>query len=340
MTATEYWLPVVWACLAAVGILIYVVLDGFDLGIGILFATQKDEKHRDVMMNTIAPVWDGNETWMVFGGAVLLGAFQTAYSVILPALYLPLIVMLLALIFRGVAFEYRVHAHSKEARCLWGAAFMGGSTLATFCQGMVLGGLLQGIKTTDHHFTGSALDWLNPFSIFCGVALVIGYGLLGAGWLIWRTEGELQAYARRAARCLGSLLLVCIAVVAVWTPMLRSTYLNTWTNSSSHAVAAVVLAVLAVLVSVIFFRSLKSGKDRTPFLCALGWFILSYLGLALSAWPYIVPPYITIWQASSPVTSQTFLLVGTVILLPLVLAYTIYCYKIFHGKVTSSDGYH
>ncbi|AEI38431.1 MAG: cytochrome d ubiquinol oxidase subunit II [Zymomonas mobilis subsp. pomaceae] len=339
MTATEYWLPVIWACLAAVGILIYVILDGFDLGIGILFLTQKDEEHRDVMMNTIAPVWDGNETWMIFGGAVLFGAFKTAYAVILPALYIPIIIMLLSMIFRGVAFEYRAQAHNKQAKALWGFSFMAGSTLSTFCQGTILGGLLQGIHTTQDYFSGRPLDWLNPFSIFCGVALVIGYGLLGTGWLIWRTEGPLRDYGRKMAALLGTLLLICIGIVAVWTPMLHSTYLHTWTNST-QAMMVAPLAMLIVLVAFIFFRSLKEGQDRTPFLCALAFFGLSYIGLALSAWPYIVPPYITIWQASSPVSSQIFLLVGTAILLPMVLAYTIYCYKIFHGKVSSSDGYH
>ena len=217
MQSISYWLPIVWACLLGVGVVMYVLLDGFDLGIGILFLSGASEEERDHMMNSIAPYWDGNETWLVLGGAGLLVAFPLAYGIIMPALYLPLIVMLLALVFRGVAFEFRFV--SKPHHRWWDRAFTFGSILATFCQGLVLGGFLQGIKVADRHFAGGTFEWLTPFSILCGFALLSGYALLGAGWLMMKTEGELAARARMQAEIALPVTLCFIAAVSIWTPI-------------------------------------------------------------------------------------------------------------------------
>jgi len=341
MTGLAYWLPVIWAVIVAFVIMVYVVLDGFDLGIGMLFGVERAQSHRDVMVNTIAPVWDGNETWMILGGATLYGVFPGAYSTLLPALYLPIILMVLALIFRGVAFEFRVLTRGGRGRraALWDFAFMGGSGVAAFCQGVILAGVIQGVSVTDGAFSGGPLDWLTPFSVVCGLAVMIGYALLGATWLIWRTSGELERRCRVWAQGLAIGLFVAIVVVSAWTPMLHAPYLGRWIAWPNVLLVSPVPVLVGVL-GVVFVRGLRQEHTITPFLCALGWFFLCLSGLGITIWPYAVPPTLSLWAVSSPPSSQLFQLVGTAILLPIILAYTIYSYRVFRGKVTEADVYH
>ncbi|GBD56918.1 cytochrome d ubiquinol oxidase subunit II [Gluconobacter wancherniae] len=340
MTDTAFWLPVVWAFLAATAIFIYVVLDGFDLGIGILFLKERDHDHRNVMVNTVAPVWDGNETWMIFGGASLYGVFPVAYGTILPALYLPILFMLLALILRGVSFEFRFKMKKESSQFFWDSAFCGGSIVASFMQGIILGTLVQGIKVENNVFVGSSLDWCTPFALFCGLAVSVGYALLGSTWLMWRCETDLHDTMRKVSFGLAGLLLVMIGAVSIWTPMLHATYMQRWLDWPQVAlVAPVPVAVIAA--TAFLFLGLRNPKSHIlPFICTLVLFFLCFSGLGINVWPYIVPPSITIWQASSPPDSQAFLLVGTMFLLPTILAYTIYSYYVFRGKVTADQHYH
>ena len=334
------WLPVVWACICAFTILAYIVLDGFDIGIGILFAGENEKSDRDVMVNTVAPVWDGNETWLILGGAALYGVFPLAYATILPALYPPIIAMLLALIFRGVAFEFRFKALTRGGLALWDFAFFGGSIVAGFCQGVILGALIQGIKVRGDAYAGGWFDWLSGFSILCGISVVVGYALLGACYLIWRTAGPLQIRCRRHARILGPLTLAAIVAVSLWTPMLHAQYLRHWVVWPRVLIVSPVPILVAVL-ALLFWRGLaRHDHHISPLLCALGWFFLSFTGLGISVWPYIVPPSITIWQASSPPSSQKFLLVGAGVLIPTILAYTGYAYWVFRGKIGADTHYH
>src|SRR5438270_1026547 len=211
----ESYLPVIWAAIIGLAVAMYVILDGFDLGIGILFPFAKTEHERDQMMNSVAPFWDGNETWLVLGGAGMMVAFPLAYSIILPALYLPVIIMLLALVFRGVAFEFRWIAGSSKGQ--WTFAFTVGSALAAFCQGLILGGLIQGVKVENGAFAGGAFDWATPFAALCGLGLMAGYALLGATWLTMKTEGSVAQHARAEAKLLLIVVLACMVVVSLWT---------------------------------------------------------------------------------------------------------------------------
>ena len=332
-------LSTVWACLLAFMVLMYVVADGFDLGCGILFAAERGRQDRDVIVNSIAPVWDGNETWLVMGGAGLLAVFPLAYSIILPALYPTVIGMLLALIFRGVAFEFRFRAHTERGRGLWDLVFFGGSTAAALCQGLTLGGLLQGIRVVDESYAGGWWDWLTPFTVLCGVAVVVGYALLGATWLVWRTSGELHDRARRQAWWLGWGTLGMIGAVSLWTPFLRGDLAHRWFSWPGILLTSPV-PVLVGLLALGFFRSLARGRELAPFLCALGWFVLGFAGLGISLFPLIVPPDLTIWDAAAPRDSQVFLLVGAAVLVPMILAYSGYAYWVFRGKVQHDAGYH
>ncbi|MBS1041694.1 cytochrome d ubiquinol oxidase subunit II [Gluconobacter cerinus] len=338
--SAAFWLPVVWAVLAASAIFLYVILDGFDLGIGVLFLKERDHDHRNVMVNTVAPVWDGNETWMIFGGAALYGVFPVAYGTILPALYLPILFMLLALILRGVSFEFRFKMKSPGSQLFWDASFCGGSIVAAFMQGVILGTLVQGIPVQNNVFVGTSLDWLTPFALFCGAAVTIGYALLGSTWLIWRCEGELQDTMRRVSYGLAGLMLLTIVAVSVWTPQLHTTYMQHWLEWPQLAlVLPVPVAVVAVAGAL--FLGLRNCKSHLlPFISTLGLFFLCFSGLGINVWPYIVPPTITIWQASSPPSSQAFVLFGAMFLLPVILGYTIYSYYVFRGKVTNEHHYH
>jgi len=329
-------LTVIWALIIVFAVFVYVVLDGFDLGIGLLFPTLEVGHERDTAMNSVAPVWDGNETWLVLGGGGLLAAFPLAYGVILSALYAPVIAMLLALVFRGVAFEFRWR--DPGHRRIWDIAFTGGSFVAAMSQGIVLGALLQGIKVGGREYAGGWWDWLTPFSLLTGVSLVVAYALLGATWLIMKTEGELQQHAVRLAWKLGAIALVAVAAVSLATPFLEGAYFERWLSwPNILKVAPVPLLVAATAVA--FVRSLRAGAERAPFLLTLGLFLLCFIGLGISIYPYVIPGAVTIWDAATDRSSQVFMLIGTVVLVPLILAYTAWAYWVFRGKV-KSEGYH
>ena len=329
-------LPAIWAGLIAFAVFAYVVMDGFDLGIGILFPTLKPGPERDRAMNSVAPVWDGNETWLVLGGGGLMAAFPLAYAIILPALYAPIIAMLLGLIFRGVAFEFRWR--DPRHRALWDAAFTGGSLIGALAQGIALGALLQGVTVTGRGYGGGWWDWLTPFSLLTGVSLVVGYALLGATWLVMKTEGETQGHARHLAGWLGAGTVACIVAVSAATPFLGHSYSEHWFAMPNVLFTAQIPLLVAVGVA-LFFRSLRKGHERAPFLLALALFGLSFAGLGVSIFPDVVPGAVTIWQAASPASSQGFMLVGAAIMIPIILTYTSYAYWVFRGKV-GTDGYH
>ncbi|HEY4317020.1 MAG TPA: cytochrome d ubiquinol oxidase subunit II [Herbaspirillum sp.] len=335
-------LPLIWAVIIFFGVMMYVVMDGFDLGIGMLYPFVPLRHDRDVMMNTVAPVWDGNETWLVLGGAGLLAAFPLAYSVLLSALYLPLIFMLLGLIFRGVAFEFRFKALDHE-RHIWDKAFIGGSVAAAFFQGVALGTYIRGIPMDHHTYAGGPLDWIAPFPLATGVGVVIAYTLLGSTWLIMKTDGELQHKMIRVTRPLTWLLLAAIAIVSIWTPLADSGIAARWFSLPNLFWFAPVPLLLGSAV-LLLLRSLKTAEGEqphaTPFLCALAVIFLGYTGLAISIWPNIIPPRISIWDASSPPQSQGFTLVGTLLIVPLILGYTAWSYYVFRGKVKHDDHYH
>ncbi|WP_410219141.1 cytochrome d ubiquinol oxidase subunit II [Paracoccus sp. (in: a-proteobacteria)] len=333
-------LTIIWAFVIAFAVLVYVVLDGFDLGLGMLFAAEAKGEDRDVMMNTVAPVWDGNETWLVLGGGGLFAAFPLAYSLILPALYAPIIAMLLALIFRGVAFEFRWR--TTRWRKVWDLAFIGGSALAALAQGIALGGLLQGIDIDKaaRSYAGGWWDWLTPFSLMVGLAVMVGYMLLGATWLVMKTGGPLQARMRRRAWFLGLMTVAFIGIVSLWTPFLQDGYYSRWFGGWNIILAAGVGAAVLALAFGMFRTLMVRHHDYWPFIFALGMFILAFAGLGFSMFPYIVPVEVTIWEAAAPRNSQIFMLVGASVLIPTILAYTAYSYWVFRGKVDPNDGYH
>jgi cytochrome bd ubiquinol oxidase subunit II len=319
-------------------VFMYVLLDGFDLGIGMLFPFARNRHDRDTMMNTVAPVWDGNETWLVLGGEGLLAAFPLAYSIILSGLYLPLIFMLIGLVFRGVAFEFRFKAREHE-RHLWDKAFIGGSVTAAFFQGVALGTFLSGIAVTGHRYTGGVLDWVAPFPLLCGAGVMVAYTLLGSTWLVMKTEGDLHRRMVQVARPCALLLLAGIVIVSIWTPLRDPAVATRWFSYPNILFLAPV-PVLVVLALAILLRALKRDPHRWPFVAALALVFLGYTGMAISIWPHIVPPGITIWEASSPPASQGFALVGTLFILPIILMYTIFSYWVFRGKVKHGAGYH
>jgi cytochrome d ubiquinol oxidase subunit II len=329
-------LTVIWAGLIAFAVAAYVVMDGFDLGIGILFPSFRVGSERDTAMNAIAPVWDGNETWLVLGGGGLMAAFPLAYAIILPALYAPVIAMLLGLVFRGVAFEFRWR--DPAHRATWDVAFCAGSVIATLAQGITLGALLQGIAIEGRAYAGGWWDWLTPFSLLTGVSLLIGYALLGSGWLIWKTEGALQADARRWARWLVPAFIAAIALVSLATPFLEGQYYQRWFVWPGLLVT-LPMPLLIAAVGVMLWRSVRSGPDAAPFAWTLLLFALSLAGLAVSIWPDVIPGRLTIWAAAAPPESQIFMLVGAAVLVPVILAYTAWAYWVFRGKV-GEDGYH
>jgi cytochrome d ubiquinol oxidase subunit II len=331
-------LPLVWAVIILFGIMMYVVMDGFDLGIGLLFPFLPEKADRDVMMNTVAPVWDGNETWLVLGGAGLLAAFPLAYSVILSAFYLPLILMLVGLVFRGVAFEFRFKSEAGRRR-LWDKSFAGGSFVATFFQGVTLGGFVQGIAIRNDAYAGGAFDWISPYSLFTGIGLAIAYALLGATWLIMKTEGPLQDRMRVLARYLIWALLAVIAAISVWTPLLQEEIARRW-FTWPHLLWFSPVPVLVALSGFALLRALHRRAEITPFLLTLGLIFLGYSGLGISLWPNIIPHSVSIWQAAGPSQSLGFTLVGALLIIPLVLAYTAWSYWVFRGKVRHGDGYH
>ena len=332
-------LPLIWALLIAVAVFAYVMLDGFDLGVGILFPLVRGKAERDVMVNSIAPVWDGNETWLVLGGGGLFAVFPLAYAVLLPALYMPLITMLLALVFRGVAFEMRFRARSDRDQRRWDRSFQWGSVTAALAQGIALGAFVQGVKVEGRHYAGGWWDWLTPFSLLTALALVTGYALLGACWLIWKTEGELQCRFRAVAAPLAWALLAFIGAVSIAMLVLSPPFRARWLEPPA-AFGAGLVPILLLAMTWIFFSALARGREIRPFLCALGFFLVSYIGLGISLWPMMIPPMVSIRDAAAPPMTQGFLLVGAAVLIPLVLGYTGFVYWLFRGKVKLGAGYH
>jgi len=330
-------LAFIWAALIAFAVLAYVVLDGFDLGVGILFPLFPERHDRDLMTNSIAPVWDGNETWLVLGGGGLLAVFPVVYATVLPALYMPIILMLLGLIFRGVAFEFRWRTH--RASKYWDYGFWLGSTLAGFMQGIALGALVQGVKIENRSYTGGWWDWLTPFSILTGLAVVIGYALLGSTWLNLKTHGALQARARKISVIAGIATLVLIGIVSLWTPFIDPLYFERWFSWPTAFFSAFVPLLLACCAGVLWW-GLQTDRHLVPFLAALGLFVLSYAGIGISFYPYIVPGALTIEEAAAPDSSLAFLLVGAAVLVPIILIYTGYAYWVFRGKTDPEEGYH
>ncbi|MDB5922424.1 MAG: appB [Betaproteobacteria bacterium] len=327
----------IWTVILAVSVFMYVLLDGFDLGVGILFPFAPDEAARDTMMASVAPVWDGNETWLVMGGIGMFTAFPTAFAIIFPALYFPVLAMLLGLVFRGVAFEFRPTARSSSVH--WGRAFFLGSLIATFAQGCILGKFVLGFEVSGRQFAGSAFDWVHPFVIAVGVGLVFGYALLGSTWVVMKTEGALHDWARAKARIALFGVLAFIVMVSVWTPLMHEHIARRWFSWPNMLWLSPVPAVTALL-AIWLWRSLKRGNDVAPFIAAMGLFFMCYSGLAVSLFPYIVPHTITLWEAAGAPQAQAFLLIGTLFLIPIIFTYTGWSYWVFRGKVRGDASYH
>ncbi|MCC5880506.1 MAG: cytochrome d ubiquinol oxidase subunit II [Idiomarina sp.] len=335
MAEPVFDLVYIWAGIIAFGIIMYVLMDGFDLGLGMLFPFAPDEEARDVMMNSIAPVWDGNETWLVLGGAGLLAAFPLVYAVFLPALYIGVFLLVAGLIFRGVAFEFRFKA--KTSRYLWNWSFTIGSTVAAFAQGAVVGAYIEGFTVENMRYVGGAFDWLTPFTVLTGLGIVAGYALLGATWLIMKSEDYIQEWAYKITPWLLLAVLVVFAAISVWTPLINPLVAERWFGGVSFIW---LLPVLAMLCAYRIFSSVKQKRNGTPFVATMGMFIFTYLGLLASKFPYVVPPDYTLWDASSANESQLFLLIGLLFVIPFVLGYTAWTYWVFRGKVKVGEGYH
>ncbi len=339
----ETVLPVLWFGVIGFGVLMYVLLDGFVLGLGILAPFAEDGAQLDQMMNTAAPIWDGNETWLVLGGAGLLAAFPRAYALVLSALYLPVLMMLIALIFRGVAFEFRFKA--TRARRFWGAAFSLGSIVVAFAQGVILGALVEGMPLEGGRYLGGTLlkgmfGWFSPFAMLTGVALVFGYALLGSAWLILKTDGPLQKTARTLARPLVLVVVAFMGLVSAWLPFLDSRIMARWFESGHFWWLSPVPLLALANAFALWRAAMREGRDAMPFVLSISFFALGFAGLVVGIWPNIVPPDLSIWDAASSPSSQIFLGVGIVILLPAILGYTWWSYSVFRGKVAADAGYH
>ena len=319
-----------WAAILALAVFMYVLLDGFDLGVGMLFALRRDAGDRDLMVASVAPIWDFNETWLVLGAGGLLAVFPLAFAVVMPALYFPILVMLLGLLFRGVAFEFREVEGAR--RSVWDRGFFWGSLIATYAQGVVLGNFVVGFPVEGRQFAGTSWDWISPFPLLAGLGLVFGYALQGATWLVMKTEGELQAWARKMARrCLWGVL-AFIALISLWTPLAEPRIAQRW-FSWPHLLYFSPVPVLTVALAWALLRGLRRGAEVTPFLCSMGLFFLAFTGLVISLWPYVAPPSITLWDAAAAPKSQAFMLIGTMFLLPVILMYVFWSYWVFRGKV-------
>lgn len=326
-----------WATILAIAVLMYVLLDGFDLGVGILFFFRRQPEDRDLMIASVAPIWDFNETWLILGGGGLLAVFPLAFAIIMPAVYFPILIMLLGLLFRGVAFEFRDVPNAK--RWIWDRAFHYGSLIATFAQGVVLGNFIEGFPVQGRAYSGTSWDWFSPFPLLTGLGLVVGYTLLGATWLYMKTQGDLQEWSRRMSRYALIGILLFIAMVSVWTPMVDERIAERWFSLPNLLYFSPV-PVLTAAIAWLLWYALDKGRDVLPFLCAMGLFFLSFTGLIISLWPYVAPPSVTLWDAAAAPMSQQFLMVGTMFLLPVILLYVFWSYWVFRGKVRSDIGYH
>ncbi|KGB03378.1 cytochrome d ubiquinol oxidase subunit II [Enterobacteriaceae bacterium RIT814] len=332
-------ISVIWVAIIVFATLMYIIMDGFDLGIGMLFYFERDPQSRDVMVNSVAPVWDGNETWLVLGGAGLFGAFPLAYAVIIDALTIPLTAMLIGLIFRGVAFEFRFKA-TPSHRKFWDYSFAGGSLLATFSQGIVVGAMINGFEVEGRRFVGSSLDWLTPFNLFCGLGLMVAYSLLGTTWLVMKSEGALQLHMRHLTRRVLLALVGVIAVVSIWTPLGWQYVSDRWFSLPNFFWFLPVPLLVGVFSLWIWRLSLNPNSHVMPFILTLGLIFLGFSGLGISLWPNLIPPSITLWDAAAPPSSQLFMLVGTLLIIPVILVYTAWSYYVFRGKISGNEGYH
>jgi cytochrome bd ubiquinol oxidase subunit II len=314
-----------------------VLLDGFDLGVGMLFLLRRDIAERNLMINSVAPVWDFNETWLILGGGGLFAVFPLAFAIIVPAVYFPILFMLLGLIFRGVAFEFREVIGARK--WLWDGAFGVGSLIATFAQGCVLGMFIQGFPIQGREYVGTSWSWVAPFPLLVGLGLIFGYALQGATWLVLKTEHELQQWSRRMAHYALFGVLAFIVLISVWTPLEDARIAARWFGfPQSFAFSPV--PVLTALLAFTLWSSLKKGREVVPFLCSIGLFFLAFTGLVISLWPFIAPPSVTLWEASAAPLSHQFLLIGTMFLLPVIVIYVIWSYWVFRGKVRGDMGYH
>lgn len=330
-------LPLVWGFIIATAVFLYAALDGFDLGCGIIFPFAPSDKCRDSIMNSIAPFWDGNETWLVLGGGGLFASFPLAYSILMPAFYIPIMLMLLGLIFRGVAFEFRFKADESHKK-IWDIAFHGGSILAAFMQGIILGNFVQGVEFDGRNFSGGALDWANGFSVIAGLGVIFAYALLGSTWIIMKTNGITQEWARKVASYVLVYVAISMGTISISMPFVEERITKLWFSLPNFFY----LLPIPFLTSIGFIRlwfDLRSDRQARPFILTLVLFFLGYLGLIISLFPWIVPFKFTIWQAAASPTSLSILLIGTAIFLPIILCYTAYSYYIFRGK-TSSDSLH
>lgn len=335
---TAIVLPVIWYFIIGFAVLMYVLLDGFVLGIGIITPFADDDKQRDIMMNTAAPIWDGNETWLVMGGVSLLAAFPKAYAVVLSTLYLPVLFMLMGIILRGVSFEFRSKA--TRTRWVWGFAFSFGSILTAFMQGIILGALVEGMPLEASKYIHlPAFAWFSPFAILTGVAVVFGYALLGSGWLILKTTGPTQKIAHHLARPLMLVVLAFMLIVSCWLPFLDTRIMHKWFAMPNIFYLAPI-PILTLINAVGLWFSVTREHELSPFILSLSMFLLGFIGLVVGMWPNLVPPNMSLWDAASPVESQGFLLVGTVIMIPVILFYTAYSYRVFRGKVTEPDEFY
>lgn len=326
-----------WTIILGAAVFFYVLLDGFDLGVGILYGFAVNRNDRNLIMNSIAPVWDGNETWLILGSIGLLAAFPLAFAIVIPAVYFPILMMLLALIFRGVAFEF--HYRDTEHVTFWDRAFCIGSLVATFSQGIIAGAFIQGFAVEGRKFIGTSFDCFTPFSLFTGVALVFGYALLGAGWLILKTDGELQQTVRRQGCWCFIAVLMAIGIVSLWTPLMDSHIADRWFSWPNMAYLSII-PMITMIIAFFEWRALNNHSEIIPFIGAMGLFLISYLGIAISLFPMIVPHHFTLWQAASSPDTQAFLIIGTLFLLPIILMYSAWSYWVFRGKVRADFGYH
>jgi cytochrome d ubiquinol oxidase subunit II len=329
-------LPTLLGLAVAFSVVMYVVMDGFDIGVGILFVPAPQDSDRDTMMNSIAPFWDGNETWLVLGGTLLIAAFPLAYATLLPAFYVPIVTMLFALIFRGIAFEFRFRA--GRFRRLWDFAFSGGAILAGFCQGVILGGFIDGIHIENDAYAGGTFDFVSAFSLACGLGLLAGYALLGATWLMLRTEGTTAAYARAAAPAALAVTLAFIACISLWTPLTHPGIAQRWFSWPNIAFLSPV-PLLTALLAFGIWRAIGSAHDGRPFLLSIGLFLLGFLGLGISLWPYAVPYEATLWQAASSEATLAFVGIGTAVIVPITLGYLAYAHWVFRCKSRHDAGY-
>ncbi|SAL36601.1 cytochrome d ubiquinol oxidase, subunit II [Caballeronia peredens] len=326
-----------WAAILALAVFMYVLLDGFDLGVGMMFLLRRDAESRDLMINSVAPVWDFNETWLVLGGGGLFAVFPLAFAIIVPAVYFPILFMLLGLIFRGVAFEFREVIGARK--WLWDAAFGCGSLVATVSQGIVLGMFIQGFPIEGRVYVGTSWNWVAPFPLLVGVGLIFGYALQGTTWLVLKTEGELQEWGRRMARYALIGVIAFILLISLWTPLKDARIAARWFGFPDSLAFAPV-PVLTALLAWTLWTSLAKRREVAPFLCSIGLFFLAFTGLVISLWPFIAPPSVTLWDASAAPLSHQFLLIGTMFLLPVLVIYVIWSYWVFRGKVRGDMGYH